>query len=373
VWIVVALPASSVTEAAAYRAAGVDDFVALPVRPEEVHLRYHGRTSGREGPRPPATIAARRFPKIVAGTDAMQRVLDQVHQVASSDASVLLVGETGTGKEIVARAIHAMSRRGNAPFLAVNLSALPESLVESELFGHEKGAFTGAQASRPGRLDAVDRGVLFLDEVGDLSLSVQVKLLRVLEERTFERLGSTTSRRTDFRLICATHRDLDAMVAERSFREDLYYRINVVRIVLPPLRERREDVPRLVEFFLEKFADKYGGRHVITAAAMDALVRHEWPGNVRELQHMLERAVAMSTDGVIDEGLLKTRSRRVSFNKEIQRDLGDGRGLRDILADIERQILAETLERFGGNQLAAARKLAIPRQTLQNRLKKYGL
>jgi DNA-binding NtrC family response regulator len=379
-WIVLALPPWSLGDVTAYRTAGADDFVSFPVRPEEVFLRHHARSlerpPKREAPRGPAAPSS--LPAlldIVAGTEAMNRVLEQVQQVAASDASVLLSGETGTGKEVIARAIHALSPRRAAPFLALNLSAVPESLVEGELFGHEKGAFTGAQTSRPGRLDAVNGGVLFLDEVGDLSLSVQVKLLRVLEQRTFERLGSTVSRQSDFRLICATHRDLDAMIGNETFREDLYYRINVVRINLPPLRERRDDIPRLVEFFLQRFAEKYGaGRRVVTDAAMEALMRHDWPGNVRELQHIVERAVAMSSEnGVIDETVLWTRKRRVSFNKEIQRDLSDGRGLREILADIERKIIAETLERFGGNQLAAARKLAIPRQTLQNRLKKYRL
>ncbi len=301
--------------------------------------------------------------------------MPQIDQVAASDASVLLMGETGPGKEVVARALHALSGRHAEPFRAVNLSALPESLVESELFGHEQGAFTGARTSRPGRLDAVEGGVLFLDEVGDLSLNVQIKLLRVIEERTFERLGSTTPRRADFRLVCATHRDLEAMVAAGAFREDLYYRINVVRVALPPLRERREDIPQLARHFMGRFCDKYGLPPVdIADGAMRALERHDWPGNVRELQHIIERAIAMSADqGVIDESILWLRKPRVSFRKEVERYLEDGRGLREILADIERTMIVETLERFGGNQVAAARKLKVPRQTLQNRLRKYGL
>ncbi|HEU5059862.1 MAG TPA: sigma-54 dependent transcriptional regulator [Kofleriaceae bacterium] len=315
------------------------------------------------------------LPEIVGDSEGMRRVLRQIHQAAASDATVLVSGETGTGKEIVARALHAVSRRRGAPFLPVNLSALPESLVEAELFGHEKGAFTGARTSRPGRLDAVDGGVLFLDEVGDLSLNVQVKLLRVIEERTFERLGSTSPRRADFRLVCATHRDLEAMVAAGTFREDLYYRINVVTLALPPLRERRGDIPQLVRHFIARFCDKYGVPPVaISDAAMGALERHEWPGNVRELQHIIERAIAMSpAERIIDESILWLRKPRVSFRKEVERYLEDGRGLREILADIERTMIVETLERFGGNQVAAARKLKIPRQTLQNRLRKYGL
>jgi DNA-binding NtrC family response regulator len=376
--VLVALPAAATADSGGYLAAGADDLVWLPVRPEDVYLRYQAQSARRaatqEARRVRAAVAARAFPDIVGEADAMRRVLQQVHQVATSDASVLLVGETGTGKAIIARGLHALSQRRNAPFLAVNLSALPESLAESELFGHEKGAFTGARTSRQGRLDAVEGGILFLDEVGDLSLSVQVKLLCVLEEPTFERLGSTSARRADFQLICATHRDLDAMVAAGSFREDLYYRINVVRIALPPLRERREDVPRLAEHFLTRFCDKHGGKKVaITDAAMQALQRHEWPGNVRELQHIIEHAIAMSlAEGVIDENVLWLRKPRVAFRKEVQRYVEDGRGLREILADIERTMIVETLERVGGNQVAAAKKLAIPRQTLQNRLKKYG-
>jgi len=334
-------------------------------------MQYGSSEPDRADPLPLAPS----FPDIVGESEGIRSVMKQVHRVAVSEASVLLIGETGTGKEIVARALHALSPRRNAPFLGVNLSALPESLVESELFGHEQGAFTGARTSRPGRLDAVHGGILFLDEVGDLSLNVQVKLLRVIEERTFERLGSTAARRADFRLICATHRDLDSMVSEGSFREDLYYRINVVRIALPALRDRREDVPRLAQHFMARFCEKYRVPEVvISEPAMRALQHHDWPGNVRELQHVIERAIAMSPgDRVIDESILWMRKPRVSFRKEVERYLEDGRGLREILADIERTMIVETLERFGGNQVAAARKLKIPRQTLQNRLRKYGL
>jgi DNA-binding NtrC family response regulator len=295
-----------------------------------------------------------------------------MHRVAPSDASVMLIGETGTGKEMMARAIHALSPRRERPLLAVNLSAIPESLVESELFGYKKGAFTGAGSSHKGRLEAVDGGTLFLDEIGDLSLNIQVKLLRVLEQRTFERLGDTTPRRADFRLICATHRDLAAQVADGSFREDLYYRLDVVRIDLPPLRERREDIPALARLFLERCCERYGLENItISEAAMQSLLRHSWRGNVRELQHVIERAVAMTRRNSVIEEFQWNRSPRLCFRQEVENALEKDRGLREVLADIERMMLAQALDVCGGNQVAAARKLKIPRQTLQNRLKKH--
>jgi transcriptional regulator with PAS, ATPase and Fis domain len=276
---------------------------------------------------------------------------------------------------MMARALHALSHRRDGPFMAVNLQAVPETLIEGELFGHERGAFTGAESMRKGRLEAVEGGTLFLDEIGDLSAGTQVKLLRVLEEKTFERLGSTTARKADFRLVCATNQPLEELVAAGTFREDLYYRINVVRIELPPLRERGEDVRLLTEHFLDTFRRSNGDRDVaLSEKALQVLVRHHWPGNVRELKHVIERAVAMTPDGgLIGEDLLSSRPRRESFRKLYEQSVQDGRGLKEILSDIERTILAETLQRCGENQAAVAKKLKIPRQTLQNRLKKYGL
>jgi DNA-binding NtrC family response regulator len=378
--VLVALDPGQVADAAGYLAAGAEDILWLPLRADELRLRCQTltarRAAAREAERVRQEVLSQGpFAAMVGSSPVMRRVFHQMHQVAAGDVSLLLTGETGTGKELVARALHALSPRRDGPFMAVNLQAIPETLVEGELFGHEKGAFTGADAARKGWLESADGGTLFLDEIGDLAASIQVKLLRVLEQRTFERLGSRTSRRADFRLVCATHRSLEERVAEGSFREDLYYRINVVRIDLPPLRERGDDVRLLAEHFLAAFAAQYGQPDLrFSARAIQSFLNHHWPGNVRELKHVVERAVAMSQGtGVLDDDALRLRPRRNSFQKTVSRALTAGRGLREVLGDIERTILVETVELCGNNQVAAAKKLKIPRQTLQNRLRKYGL
>src|SRR6516164_9161357 len=235
------------------------------------------------------------FEGIVGQSAALREVLEQVETVATSDATVLLLGETGTGKELIARALHLRSHRKARPLVKLNCAAIPSGLLESELFGHERGAFTGAITQKMGRLELADRGTLFLDEVGDIPLELQPKLLRVLQEREFERLGSTRTTKVDVRLVAATHRDLEAMMAENQFRSDLYYRLNVIPIRIPPLRERPEDIPVLVRYFVEKFARRMGKRiDTIPADAMEALERYSWPGNVRELENLIERAVLLS-------------------------------------------------------------------------------
>ena len=235
------------------------------------------------------------FDQIVGNSPALRRVLELVETVAPSDSTVLLFGETGTGKELVARAIHDHGRRKDRTFVKLNCAAIPTGLVESELFGHEKGAFTGAISQRVGRLELADQGTLFLDEVGDVPLEVQPKLLRALQEREFERLGSTRTKKVNVRLVAATNRDLEKMIADREFRSDLYYRLNVFPIRIPPLRERREDIPMLVSYFVQKFARQMQKRiETIPAAAMRKLTEWDWPGNIRELQNFIERAVILT-------------------------------------------------------------------------------
>jgi DNA-binding NtrC family response regulator len=288
--------------------AGAIEFLTKPCRDDDllhaveqaIH-RSRQQAPGRHPPaaKPPDAPGELRGDSsdsaIVGHSAALRRVLKAVETVAPTDATVLLSGETGTGKEVIARAIYRLSRRGANPFVKLNCAAIPPGLLESELFGHEKGAFTGAVAPRIGRFELAHRGTMFLDEVGDLPLELQPKLLRVLEERAFERLGSTRTVHTDVRLIAATNADLAQMVAEKQFRSDLYYRLNVFPIVIPPLRERRGDIPLLVRYFVQKYARRMNKRiETIPPTAMSALTDYHWPGNVRELEHFIERAVILS-------------------------------------------------------------------------------
>jgi transcriptional regulator with PAS, ATPase and Fis domain len=300
----------------------------------------------------------------------MQEVLALVKQVAPSDATVLIRGESGTGKELVARAIHFNSRRAAGPLVPLSCAALPEQLLESELFGHEKGAFTGAAAQRKGRFELADGGSIFLDEIGDLTPTLQVKLLRVLQERQFERLGGTRTLTVDVRILAATHRDLEQAMREGTFREDLYYRLNVVTIQIPPLRERREDIPALLDHFLRRFAEK-SRREVtgITAAARDALLRYDYPGNVRELENIVERAVLLCRDRVIDLPDLPVALRP----GESGTDVPEPQNLPDLVASIERQAIRAALKRHDGVQTQAAQELGISERVLRYKMRKYGL
>src|SRR5262245_44705876 len=246
------------------------------------------------------TLSDSAFPGIVGQSAALRRVLQLVEMVAASDATVLLLGETGTGKELIARAIHDRSQRQKESFVTLNCAAIPSPLFESELFGHERGAFTGAHMQRAGRLELADRGTLFLDEVGDMPLELQPKLLRALQERADERVGSARSKNVDVRLVAATNRDLEQMMAEKQFRCDLYYRLNVFPIHIPPLRERREDIPLLVRYFTQKYARRMGKRiDTIPAGTMQKLMRWNWPGNVRELENLVERSVILTTGSTL--------------------------------------------------------------------------
>ena len=308
----------------------------------------------------------RRFEQLIGNSLALEAVLEQVERVAPTDSTVLIQGETGTGKELIARAIHNISSRCGRPFVKLNCAAIPLDLLESELFGHEKGAFTGAIAQKIGRFELADKGTLFLDEVGDIPLALQPKLLRVLQEQEFERLGSTRTHQGDVRLVAATNRDLTEMVNRGEFRSDLYYRLNVFPIMLPPLRERREDIPVLVTHFVEIFGRRMGKqiRH-IPPETMSALSSHWWPGNIRELQNLIERAVILSNLGVLPNPLPTTASKDATTSPAAT-----------TLRDSERALILHTLEAVGwviGGPKGAAAKLGLKRTTLICKMQKLGI
>jgi Nif-specific regulatory protein len=315
-------------------------------------------------------------PDRIIGTSApMRAIMQEIAQVARSRSTVLLRGESGTGKELVARALHRFSERSQQPFVKLNCAALPESLLESELFGHERGAFTGAIKTRRGRFELADHGTLFLDEIGDISLATQIKLLRVLQERTFERVGGSRSLSVDVRIIAASNADLEEAVRTRRFREDLYYRLHVVPIVLPPLRERKEDIPLLVGHFLQRFNAENRKALKISSPAMDLIVGYDWPGNVRELENCIERMVVMARREIVapeDVPLpsnihMPTLPPRVLFPEPTASTLPKA------VADIERERLLEALRRSGGVQTRAAALLGITPRQLGYKLKKYHI
>jgi formate hydrogenlyase transcriptional activator len=305
---------------------------------------------------------------IIGKSQGMKAVIDQIHQVAPTDSSVLILGETGVGKELVAKAIHNLSGRTGGPFIPVNLAALPHELIASELFGHEKGAFTGANDSQRGRFELADGGTIFLDEIGDLPTSVQVKLLRVLQEGTFERLGSAKQIRSDFRVIAATNKDLRTEVEKGTFRQDLYYRLNVFPIYVPPLRERRDDIPPLTLHFTEKFGKKLGKRlRPIPPQELRKLLEYHWPGNVRELEHFVERAVILSDGYTISFSGLKQVSGAPAAD--------DDQAIRP-LEDIEREYIRKALKATGwrvSGPRGAASLLGFKTSTLRFRMEKLGI
>jgi transcriptional regulator with GAF, ATPase, and Fis domain len=304
------------------------------------------------------------FKGIVGNSPALEFVLAEVERVAPTDSTVLILGETGTGKELIARAIHNISARCGRPFVKLNCSAIPFDLLESELFGHEKGAFTGAIAQKIGRFEMADTGTLFLDEIGDLPLALQPKLLRVLQEQEFERLGCGRTHRINVRLVAATHRDLGQMVAKKEFRSDLYYRLNVFPVLVPPLRERREDIPQLAAHFVEVFARRMNKRiDHIPEGVLDAFVSYSWPGNVRELQNLIERAVIRSNNGVLPNTLPDKNPVMVHPS-------------RDTLAASTRALILHALGSTGwviGGAAGAAARLGLKRTTLIAKMKKLGI
>jgi two-component system response regulator HydG len=308
---------------------------------------------------------------IIGQSRAMVRILETVAQVAPSEATVLITGESGTGKEMIAGAIHFNSPRKDGPFVKINCAAITETLLESELFGHEKGAFTGAHRQKEGRFRQAHGGSLFLDEISEMSLAMQVKLLRVLQEREITRVGGEEVIKVDVRIIAATNKDLAREIEMGRFREDLYYRLNVVALEMPPLRERREDIPLLAQHFLEVLSkDNRKNIKGFTPQAMDRLVKYDWPGNVRELMNAVERGVVLSRTPYLDEEILSLIS-----SDESSQDISSGDGLNaDMpLDEVEKTTILKTLESAGGNKSEAARRLGITRRTLHKRLKLYGV
>jgi formate hydrogenlyase transcriptional activator len=308
----------------------------------------------------------RRFEQIIGNSPALESVLEKVERVAPTDSTVLIEGETGTGKELIARAIHNISPRFGRPFIKLNCAAIPFDLLESELFGHEKGAFTGAIAQKIGRFEMADKGTLFLDEIGDIPLALQPKLLRVLQEQEFERLGNGRTHHVDVRLVAATHRDLVEMVRRNEFRSDLYYRLNVFPVLLPPLRERQEDIIPLVTHYVEVLSHRMGKRiEHISLETLSAFRSYSWPGNVRELQNLVERAVILSNDGLFPNPLPPARPDAAAVFPG-----------QPTLRDSERILILQALDAVGwviGGAAGAAAKLGLPRTTLIAKMKKLGI
>ena len=349
--------------------AGALEFLTKPVNREDLlHAIHQAIARDHTARQPNGDTGTHNFEEIVGTSAALKAVLKQVGVVAPTESTVLILGETGTGKELIARAIHTASSRSRRPFVKLNCAAIPTGLLESELFGHEKGAFTGAIAQRIGRFELADGGTIFLDEVGDIPLELQTKLLRVLQEREFERLGSTRTLRTDARLIAATNRELRKMVEQRKFRDDLFYRLNVFPIYVPALRERSEDIPLLVNHFAQRFARRMNRTiETIPAETMAVLTRYPWPGNIRELQNLIERAVILS-HGPMLQVPLQDLDNRTSPRRDNEKDQTLEEAQRaHILA-----ILNATRWVLAGPRGAAAR-LGINRSTLQFRLKKLGI
>jgi len=364
---------------------GAFDYLTKPITAEQVDVllskaaayrtlleenRFHRRT---------ALCTDDGFEDIVGRSEPMKAVFKLIEKVASSSATVLVSGESGTGKELVARAIHRRSPRQDKPFIRVNCAALPETLLESELFGHEKGAFTGASERRPGRFELAHTGTLLLDEIGETTLALQSKLLRVLQEREFERVGGTKTLKVDVRVICTSNRDLKKAIAEDLFREDLYYRLNVVPIHMPPLRERAGDLPMLADYLLRKYAERHGKPSAqLTAAVREALCEHTWPGNVRELENAIERGVILNDfsflpsrksdlDGMTEHGV------KVPYGSAEFASVSEGHDINgtNFLPEVERRVILRTLQQEQGNRTQAARILGLSVRTLYSKLREY--
>ncbi len=361
--------------------AGADDYVPKPFDNDEIRLVVHRaleRTRLQRENRLLLEQVQRQygFENLIGTGPAMRGVFETLQKVAETDLTVLVRGESGTGKELVAQALHNRSPRRNRPFVAVNCAAISAELVESELFGHEKGAFTGADARRQGRFEAADGGTIFLDEIGDMAPETQAKVLRVLQERCFERVGGTSPIQVDVRVVAATHRNLEEGVEAGSFRKDLYYRLKVVEIDLPPLRERREDVPALAQRFLEAVTERLGrDKKRIAEAAMARLMRHDWPGNVRELQNALEQAVVLTAGpGIGESGLNLTEKPGVAGDDGADvAGLGFGDAKKRTVERFERSYLLTALRRNRGNISRTAESIGMVRQSLQQKIRELDL
>jgi DNA-binding NtrC family response regulator len=356
---------------------GAYDYIAKPFENDEIKLtvakafererllaenRYlHAELEGRYD-----------FSGIVGGSLAMQQVYEMASSVAVSNANVLITGESGTGKELLARSIHYSSLRKEKPFVVLNCAAISEGVLESELFGHEKGAFSGALDTRKGRFERADQGTLFIDEVAEMSMAAQVKLLRVIQEHEFERVGGNKTISVDVRIVAATNKKLEDQVKDGNFREDLYYRLNVVNINVPPLRSRREDVEPLSRFFLDKYTSETGKKIAdLSPRALSCLLAHDWPGNVRELQNAIERAVVLSKGSVLTP---RDFPQGMQGDDQICLQIPEkGGSLTDILEDLERQLIIQTLQREDGSQTRAAETLGIKRTTLRYKMEKYRM
>jgi DNA-binding NtrC family response regulator len=355
--------------------AGASDYVLKPFSLDEMRMVVHKELDVhrlRAENRSLREALQRRYqhPNVVARSVKMQEVLAMVERVAPTHSTVLLGGESGVGKDLVARAIHEKSRRASGPFIKINSTAIPENLLESELFGYEKGAFTGATTSKPGKFELADKGTLFLDEIGDIPPVTQVKLLRVLQEREFERLGGTRTIKVDVRLVAATNLDLRAALEEGTFREDLYYRLNVVPIDIAPLREHKEDIPDLVNLFLSRQGDESSGKITgVSPQAMKALIDHHWPGNVRELQNVMERAAALAPGPILEASDIHIDSQRSKPADSAAGFLPEGM----TLEQWEDEMIREALRRAGGNKSQAARLLGLSRNALRYQLSKIGI
>lgn len=367
----------TVNDAVEAMKAGAADYILKPLRADELKVtvqRALERQQLLDENRQLREFAGNtfQFENFISRARKMRSVIELAAQVARRDSTVLLTGESGTGKELLAKAIHQNSLRAAKPFITINCGALPETLAESELFGHRKGSFTGAIGDRAGKFEAANEGTIFLDEIGELPLSLQVKLLRVIQEREIDKIGNAQPIKVNVRLIAATNRNLKNLVEDGSFREDLYYRLSVVTIELPPLRDRRDDIPLLVRHFLQQFAGRYGIPDLgVSADGMERLVQYNWPGNVRELQNVIERLAVLAKDSVIElknlpEEVQRADSSVASIGLKLPEDGID-------LEEVEKEILLQALEKHNWNQTHAARYLNISRKTLIYRMEKFSL